>query len=1263
MGLSRSGHNRIYVPCSRASFCPPAGIYKAGEAKHGGLYLGGEHKKTYKTITGYQSQVQYSTESKYPGYIFSYGDLKICMKSDTYLGTIVSNENIYIQGVLQKSINHADRGLLIAKGNVNIELRKAALEQLAIQSENIYIKLIEEMIIKGIIEPVLMPSGQVIQLINLRKLGNQIGFLIDEKTFSEQGMRFTSPTGLVPISSKQYNEGFSIYKTSESGFISYKPETKYFIPTLQSGILSHLTTLILTPLEGRNILLTIDLTGKLKKQGSKISNLFRGMKNIVLPDGNPAILFDKSSNPDVEIEAEGEKMLVPLFDPYLICNTISKLKNIIKAQQLISIHNLENIHLAPGKINLESIDFTLESEKEIRIASEFTYSDSHYKTGVDPVDIEVPGTFIASGKKGVTLEGANIKAKNIQITSSNGNIIDLEMELDPTLTFGKQNWVREQKTITSSLKAKDNIQLNAPKGIIDQHGTNLEAGNGGITFEAQKHIINPAYEKSEIAHWAKRTFTCMNFNTPKGANIKTSGTIIFKSADTSLVGAEIIANTISNPNDGDFSIIPAYGSQNNFSMTYKNGGLFGLGKSSRNIYETRDLIERAQIITDHFESIGKGTCVFEGTIIKALDMSITKNLIEKAAYLHSKSNIVQHSSGFFAPKIKGDPFIEALKGVENIISFGDAIPTAMNIIGTGAQTLTHALTLANIAKNPNPIIAISQIFLNRFVTGFVYNNSTTTIQRKESQPIQSQVEVGILKINNDRTHLEGIWKVNKASIETGKITSDSPKHTIEQSSKTKGFNISLSPIAFIEACISPTIGTLPNISVFESEVSFDQTNHSNMIIEAGDLFIRCNDAIFRGSTIRANVIEMLVSGNLTIETIKDLFKSESNNTQISSSLSSINSLIQGVKVDNSILNPKLGVVPTIRIADEECLQERINKVSQLIGIEKFYLKVGELLYNKGAIISDGVISGKRIDEKVDEKTEKHQKVINPCIGELVTMIGQVNEFKEVQQKYITQRVLEGVNSENAIEEANEITKEIVDKVSTFIKRLQETEKKEPLLSQLKSPIQELTQMENGNIGNMISVIIKPDSSQSKIVNVKNTDPISTLSNYLDNPEKKHFYLYNQNLVSPAFSFGYHGIKDNSEIEVFTIPGPKKKIPDKYQMKVVNYPTLSQLRECSKQSFHLFGQKPDFESIQRIVENMTNPDYINEAAKIHDQHFDKIEGNAPCHRKLINRFLNYDDTNETQTLGIKSNYTADTPSEPSKDALPCFWKERWKKLDH
>jgi hypothetical protein len=103
-----------------------------------------------------------------------------------------------------------------------------------------------------------------------------------------------------------------------------------------------------------------------------------------------------------------------------------------------------------------------------------------------------------------------------------------------------------------------------------------------------------------------------------------------------------------------------------------------------------------------------------------------------------------------------------------------------------------------------------------------------------------------------------------------------------------------------------------------------------------------------------------------------------------------------------------GAIPTIRIANQEAAIKQVDEVAALVGTEKFFLKVGEMLYNKGADIGlrpDGIVSdtgaerisaGTTLSERVDEMHHRSETVINPSIGELVAMAGQIDELKRIR---------------------------------------------------------------------------------------------------------------------------------------------------------------------------------------------------------------------------------------------------------------------------
>ena len=217
-------------------------------------------------IVGYKPKTSYSFGSRYPGYIFSAGDLKIDAASkpsyfsSSYFGTIVSGGDLLFKGKKQETLNAYNIGKLIARGNVNLELHKAALDQLAIQAQNIFMDLVKDLTIRGIISPILLPTGQVVQLIDLQKFGTQLGFLTDGSTFRQQGGASKTVATLLPMGlSSSTEQSVSIYNTNSSGFIGETPESSFFASSVHDSIVNQLLLLTLTPIYGRDILLRIDL--------------------------------------------------------------------------------------------------------------------------------------------------------------------------------------------------------------------------------------------------------------------------------------------------------------------------------------------------------------------------------------------------------------------------------------------------------------------------------------------------------------------------------------------------------------------------------------------------------------------------------------------------------------------------------------------------------------------------------------------------------------------------------------------------------------------------------------------------------------------------------------------------------------------------------------------------------------------------------------------------------------------------------------------
>jgi hypothetical protein len=109
-----------------------------------------------------------------------------------------------------------------------------------------------------------------------------------------------------------------------------------------------------------------------------------------------------------------------------------------------------------------------------------------------------------------------------------------------------------------------------------------------------------------------------------------------------------------------------------------------LGRSSIEMWEKHEIVHPAKIITEYFTSTGHGNLILEAVTMKASQMSVTKNLTERAAYAKSSTKVIQKKSRLCAPKIDGDPIFRLFKGGPKNATFGDLALTAINMVNTGA---------------------------------------------------------------------------------------------------------------------------------------------------------------------------------------------------------------------------------------------------------------------------------------------------------------------------------------------------------------------------------------------------------------------------------------------------------------------------------------------------------------------------------------------------------------------------------------------------
>jgi hypothetical protein len=120
--------------------------------------------------------------------------------------------------------------------------------------------------------------------------------------------------------------------------------------------------------------------------------------------------------------------------------------------------------------------------------------------------------------------------------------------------------------------------------------------------------------------------------------------------------------------------------------------------------------------------------------------------------------------------------------------------------------------------------------------------------------------------------------------------------------------------------------------------------------------------------------------------------------------------VHDVPVDKSVLEHTGGAVPHVRIANQTEATQHVDHIAALVGTERFYLKVGEILSNQAAEIEprkESVVTKsddermepeRTLNQPVGEVRHHSERVINPAIGETVAMMGQIDEVKRIRAR-------------------------------------------------------------------------------------------------------------------------------------------------------------------------------------------------------------------------------------------------------------------------
>ncbi len=1028
----------------------------------------------HDVIIGFQQYgTLYASASASPGFIFvdkihGGGNLTLNMTGNIYSGVTVAAGNIFYKGQqLTGTRTVGESGKIIAGGNVQATLRSYAFKDMVMQAMDILLSQVEDFnfgegYYKGKDEG--KPKETGTQVINLRRFLEQTSGLLT-KPASEGSVYKQVPW--------KYGPGISLTMvyTMPSNDVGYtfgpNPKTSGFsriFPTVQPQTIIQSLNYILTSLYGNRILLSLDIRSELEDSGKKYAATHSTHDIVLGEDDSPMILYDWAGHQTQTLvnTQTGENTLIAAVDPILICAMYSKMADsLMQANRYLQMKTRGNATFRTGVDEFEAPIVKVEADEELFVRGTLGRDVTTGKDEYRPTFLATEESLELQGKLGVTIEGSVVSSKQLTTHSELGD--DRRIAADGY----DRHWVEDGVFYTSTTKHPTQIvagtySSSAPHGTSLDVGTHMKVGEfevSGKHYESQssREEVKRSYDKSTSRIKVEEGTVETEKLTP--TVIEATRKIHFSTSTASLRGTKLVTP------DGeivdDTSHMEMVGDIGKSTEYHHRSKKSFFRRSDFKAWVDREFLEPTEIVSKSFKLEGKGDLVLKSVRAKIGEMTVAKDLHEGTQHLSSKTRIVSKSSGFFGPRLKIDPMVDSFKGLAHIRVDGDAIPTLANVVGSSAQTVAHSKILANLSVIGNPGANLLNIGLGRFVVGPAFGKSKQTLTVTESKAIPSSLDVGILRISNDRTHMEGMWKVGNGYIDTGKLETVAPKSTVRRESKSSGWRITLGSAIFSAVLgMNNPINALPSIGVMHSENVSYQERYEPVGLSADQLIIKVNDALFSGFQVRSKILEPTSTGQVTVESLRNMFESHSKNESFNTCLAALASCIKEVPVSPSFIDPRLTALPSIRIAKQEILEETIDRLAGVVGTERFYAKITGVLYQRSAEFglfrdsyavptgSENIEGAQRFKEDITLRSKHKTHVINPGIAEVFGAFTQVesaiNTIKEVNKlkaHYVMERQLQGIKTEIALAEAKEIDEKTISEIQETKRKVIENRQK------------------------------------------------------------------------------------------------------------------------------------------------------------------------------------------------------------------------------
>lgn len=136
------------------------------------------------------------------------------------------------------------------------------------------------------------------------------------------------------------------------------------------------------------------------------------------------------------------------------------------------------------------------------------------------------------------------------------------------------------------------------------------------------------------------------------------------------------------------------------------------------------------------------------------------------------------------------------------------------------------------------------------------------------------------------------------------------------------------------------------------------------------------------------------------------------------------------------------------------------------------------------------------------------------------------------------------------------------------------------------------------------------------------DCLKDLINQCPDLPNNSILIHNNVVLSAAFSFAFYGITEGAHIFAMKVENKLNQIHNqvKERIKLKAEPLIQKMdKEEFRKIFIKARGMADDEIISQSYNSIFNPIVAQEAARIKDRFFERVEGTLKCHRKLISNF--------------------------------------------